>query len=159
MPITALFIAAQALAASPHLSVFEPVIGGCWRAEFSATVTDTHCFEPIFGGAHVRDRHEVRQNGRTVYAGETIYSDDGGKLVFTYVNSLGGVGRGTVNALPSGLQFAGSMRASPARAPEAINSEWRFTGHSSYEVRSISNIAGSPTPVLTFRRIPDSKDR
>ena len=153
--IAAFLVAAQILSPSPHLSVFQPVIGGCWKAEFSATMNDTHCFEPLFGGAHVRDRHEVRQNGKTVYAGETIYSDDGGTLVFTYVNSLGGVGRGSVRASTDGLQFVGSMRASPARAPETINSEWRFNSPGSYEVRSISNGAGSPGPALTYHRIND----
>jgi hypothetical protein len=86
-----LILAAQS-AASPvaDLSAFKPFVGACWRAEFSATINDTHCFEAMYGGAHVRDRHEVKSDGKIVYAGETIYSADGPNLVFTYVNSLGG---------------------------------------------------------------------
>ena len=159
MTIAPLLVAAQVLAASSHLSVFEPVIGGCWQAEFSPTLNDTHCFEPVYGGAHVRDRHEVRQNGKTVYAGETIYSDEGGRLVFTYFNSTGGVGGGTVAPVAAGLQFQGSMRASPGKTPEAINTEWRFTAPGTYEVRSMPDITGSANPVLKFHRISDLQNR
>src|ERR1700756_2846142 len=92
-----LLLAAQAAAPpAADLAAFKPFIGACWRSGFSATVNDTHCFEAMFGGAHVRDRHEVKENGKTIYAGETIYSADGPDLVFTYVNSLGGVGQGKV---------------------------------------------------------------
>ena len=76
MMLLALVAAAQA--ASPdRLAILAPLVGGCWRAEFSATVADTHCFEAVYNGAHVRDRHEVRDGGKTVYAGETVYSADG----------------------------------------------------------------------------------
>ena len=86
-----LFLAAQAAAPiATDLAAFKPFVGACWRAEFTASVNDIHCFEAMYGGAHVRDRHEVKDNGQTIYAGETIYSADGPDLVFTYVNSLGG---------------------------------------------------------------------
>ena len=69
MPFLGLLIAAQAVSAhAPSLSPFKPFIGACWRADFSATVHDTHCFESMYGSAHVRDRHEVQDKGKTVYA-------------------------------------------------------------------------------------------
>ena len=56
--------------------------------------TDVHCFAAVYGGEHVRDRHVVKVGGKTVYAGETLYSVEDGKISFTYWNSLGGVGHG-----------------------------------------------------------------
>ena len=132
--------------------MFQPLIGGCWQTNFSPTLSDTHCFEPVYGGAHVRDRHEVGQNGKTVYAGETIYSDAGARLVFTYFNSTGGVGGGTVAPVASGLHFQRSMRAASGKASEPINSEWRFTAPGTYEVRSLPDIGASAHPVLKFHR-------
>ena len=79
----------------------------------------------MYGGAHIRDRHEVQDGGKTVYAGETIYSADGPDLVFTYVNSLGGVGQGKVGSAGSLLGFTGTMRASPNKSEEPIDAEWR----------------------------------
>ena len=147
MMMVALLLAVQPTAA-PSLDLFKPVVGSCWRTEFSSTMHDTHCFEAMYGGAHVRDRHEVQQNGKTVYAGETIYSADGSELVFTYVNSLGGIGRGTVEPQAAGLKFAGSMRGSPGDRSQPVAGEWRFTSADSYQVRS------EGSPVRTFRRVP-----
>ena len=158
-------IALALLAAAPSsqsadLSPFNPFVGACWRADFTATVHDTHCFEQLYGGAHVRDRHEVRDNGKTVYAGETIYSADGDSLVFTYVNSLGGVGHGAARAGGGKLRFSGSMRGSPADAPQPIDSEWRVIDADHYEVRSLvpskSSQAGKP---LVFTRVAEPRPK
>jgi len=114
----------------------------------------------MYGGAHVRDRHEVKENGKTVYAGETIYSADGPDVVFTYVNSLGGVGLGKVAAASAVLGFTGSMRASPDRAEEPINSQWRLIDTDHYEVRSLV-VSGSAEPgkPLVFTRVTEAKPR
>lgn len=116
--IGAAFLLSVVAAVAPpaDLAPFGPFVGSCWRADLSATVQDMHCFEALYGGAHVRDRHEVRDNGKTIYAGETIYSGDGSRLVFTYINSLGGVGHGTARADKIKLRFIGHMRASPTDA-------------------------------------------
>jgi hypothetical protein len=149
--LLALLIVAQAdIAKAPDLSAFKPFVGACWRADFSAKVRDTHCFQSIYGGAHVRDRHEVRDSGKVVYAGETTYSADGPDLVFTYVNSMGGVGQGKVGAEGSLLGFTGTMRASPDKAEQPIDSEWRIIDADHYEVRSLVRPTGK---VLTFTRV------
>ncbi|HEX3421840.1 MAG TPA: hypothetical protein VHS33_00350 [Sphingomicrobium sp.] len=154
-----LLLAAQA-AAPADLSAFKPFVGACWRASFSATVNDTHCFEAMYGGAHVRDRHEVKEGGRTVYAGETIYSADGPDLVFTYVNSLGGVGSGKVAASNAVLGFTGSMRASPDKAQEPIDTEWRIIDSDHYEVRTPAAPKDSqPEKPLVFSRVTEAKPR
>ena len=88
-------------------------------------------------GAHVRDRHEVTDNGKAIYAGETIYSLDGDATVFTYFNSMGGVGRGSVTVEGSKLRFVGAMRATPGKPEQRIDSEWSGIGSKGYEVRSL----------------------
>ena len=150
-----LALVAAAQAASPdRLAILAPLVGGCWRAEFSATVADTHCFEAVYNGAHVRDRHEVRDGGKTVYAGETVYSADGPDVVFTYFNSLGGVGHGKVRSAAGGIGFTGTMRSAPDQKPEAIGSEWRILDSDHYEVRTlVQGSAGTPHKPLTFTRV------
>jgi hypothetical protein len=77
------------------------LVGHCWRGQLPDGNEDVHCFESVYGGQHVRDRHEVT-GGAEIYRGETLYSWDGaaGAVAYTYWNSLGGVSRGTMRALP-----------------------------------------------------------
>ena len=161
MTLLVFAIAAQAVIAQPaSLDVFKPFVGACWRADFSATVNDIHCFEEMYGGAHIRDRHEVRDGGKTVYAGETIYSADGSGSVFTYFNSLGGVGTGTVSGADKRLGFKGTMRASPDKPAQAIDSEWRIVDADHYEVRSLVKSSSSGgVPVLKFARVKEPAER
>lgn len=140
--------------AGAELPMFEPFVGACWRAQFSATVNDTHCFEAMYGGAHVRDRHEVKEGGKVIYAGETIYSVEGPDVVFTYVNSTGGIGRGKVSRAGEILKFAGAMRGSPDKAPEPIDSEWHVIDDDHYEVRSLVKSPSNPISApLKFTRV------
>jgi uncharacterized protein YndB with AHSA1/START domain len=93
----------------PLRSELEPLrflVGHCWRGEFKNGAVDVHCFEGAYGGQHVRDRHEVTGPGAP-YRGETLYSWDGAarRVGYTYWNSSGGVSRGTMAAIPEGLDF------------------------------------------------------
>jgi hypothetical protein len=153
--LLALLIAAQAVEASPAtLAPFKPFLGSCWRASFSATTTDNHCFEAMYGGAHIRDRHEVKDGGQVVYAGETIYSADGPGLVFTYFNSLGGVGLGKVGSTEGMLGFTGTMRASPDKPEQSIDSQWKIIGPDRYQVQSMVRTKSDELPpALTFIRV------
>ena len=148
-------IAALLLAAAqPALVPFAPFVGSCWVADFSATISDTHCFELMYDGAHVRDRHEVREDGKPVYAGETIYSIDGAEIIFAYYNSLGGVGRGTLAPSGKRLRFTGQMRASPDKPQEPIDSEWLVVDDDHYEVRSLVPSASTAgKEAIRFRRV------
>jgi hypothetical protein len=149
-----LMVAQVATAQPPSLSPFHAFLGSCWRAQISAKVQDTHCFEAMYGGAHVRDRHEMREGAKTTYAGETIYSADGPDLIFTYVNSLGGVGQGKVGSADRLLGFSGTMRASPDKPEQPIDSEWRLIDARHYEVRSlVKSPDGRPRPALIFTRM------
>ena len=126
-----LFFFASVTAASPlaqpGLQPLARFVGHCWHGEAPGGAgTDTHCFEALYGGEHIRDRHNVDVGGKTVYAGETIYSIENGKIAFTYWNSLGGVGHGTGEATPAEISFAGEMRADPARATAPMQATWRL---------------------------------
>lgn len=135
-------LAAAATAPVSGLEAFDRLSGHCWEGRMSATALDVHCFEPVHGGAHVRDRHRVLVDGKPVYEGETLYSRDGGRVAFVYVNSQGGVGHG--EALPDGqgICFTGSMRGSPEAAPQAIASCWRWQAEGGYLV-----VTGAAEPV------------
>jgi hypothetical protein len=160
MIAVALLVAVQAVAGPPDLSAFKPFLGACWRADFSARVQDTHCFEAMYGGVHVRDRHEVRDAGKIIYAGETIYSADGPDLVFTYVNSLGGVGQGKVGTADNMVGFTGTMRPSPDKPEQEIDSEWRLIDADHYEVRSlVPSKNGQSDKPLTFVRVTKAKPK
>ena len=131
-----LMAAQMATASIADLSVFKPFIGACWRAELSPLTHDTHCFQAMYGRMHVRDRHEVRQKGKVVYSGETIYSLEGKSIVFTYYTSLGGIGRGTVTREGSTLTMKGSMRSTPADTPRPLISTWKIVDRDHYEVNT-----------------------
>ena len=120
-----------AAASAPILSqsALEPwatFVGHCWSgAAPGDRGIDTHCFESVYGGQHVRDRHEVKVDGKTVYAGETLYSVEGKDVTFTYWNSIGGVGRGKAAANGAELQFSGDIRATPGSPSEHFTASWR----------------------------------
>lgn len=129
---------AAAAAASPAdgLGVFDRLSGRCWEGKVSESALDVHCFEQIYGGAHVRDRHRVLIDGKPVYEGETIYSREAGRLMFIYLNSQGGVGHGEAKADARGICFTGEMRGEPEAAPQDIASCWHWRPDGGYSVSS-----------------------
>lgn len=110
------------------LKLFDRLVGKCFIAKVGPNSTDGHCFEAVYGGKHVRDRHRVIVDGKLVYGGETIYSRSGDEFVFTYINTLGGVGHGKAKAAPTGITFTGSMRGAPSSPPQSMDSTWRWQG-------------------------------
>ena len=135
--IPLLFLAAASTGptlAQPALQPLAPFVGHCWRGDAPGGAgTDTHCFEAVYGGEHIRDRHKVEVSGKTVYAGETLYSVENGKIAFTYWNSLGGVGRGTAEPTAAAINFAGEMREDPSSAKTPMHATWRLSA-SGYDV-------------------------
>ena len=129
------------------------LVGHCWRGEFQDSgAVDTHCFEPVYDGKHIRDRHEVT-GGKSIYRGETIYSwnAETKRVEFVYFNSLGGVSRGSLAARDGILDFADQEYRGPDGAKMTIHTQWRPTD-SSYEVVNIKNgVTGSGG--LTYRRV------
>ena len=117
----------------PALAFFAPLLGKCFAASLSPTAIDRHCFSAVYAGVHVRDTHVVTVGGKAVYSGETIYSATGDGVEFTYLNSTGGVGHGTVTVQSSSATFAGSMKGHPGAKPKPINSQWTL-GQGGYDV-------------------------
>ena len=64
-----------------------------------------------------------------------MYSVEAGDIVFTYWNSLGGVGRGRATANGADIRFTIAMRATPDAAPQTAETIWH-TAANSYEVTS-----------------------
>ena len=122
-----LFAAAAASAPTLNQAALQPwssFVGHCWSGAAPGKGVDTHCFESVYGGQHVRDRLEVTIEGKAVYAGETLYSVEGKNVTFTYWNSIGGVGRGRATANGDKLEFSGDIRTTPASPSEHFTASW-----------------------------------
>jgi hypothetical protein len=133
-----------AVAASPIIQVplqpFAPLVGHCFVGPLAGSDgTDRHCFESVYGGQHVRDRHVVTVGGKAVYEGETIYSAKGTQVIFTYWNSLGGLGTGTADFASDLWRFSGTVHGTPNGKEQPIAIAWKL-GSGGYEVSS----AGQP---------------
>jgi hypothetical protein len=127
--------AAASAPAQAGLAPFAAFAGHCWRGEAPGHAgIDTHCFEWVYGGQHLRDRHVVTLDGKPVYQGEALYSVERGKVTFTYWNSLGGLGRGTATIAGDDYHFAGTIHAEANSPEEEMIADWR-KAPTSYEVR------------------------
>ena len=133
-----LLLAAAAAATTPTDGPLQPLaflVGHCWRGEFRGTgKVDTHCFEPVYGGKHIRDRHEV-VGGKDVYSGETVFSwnADARKVEFVYFNSLGGVGKGGMKPGAHELIFDDELHVMPDGKQVGFSTVWRRVGEHSYD--------------------------
>ena len=115
----------QPALAQAALQPWQSFVGQCWSGPApGGKAVDVHCFESVYGGQHVRDRHEVKVGDKVVYAGETLYSVEGDAVTFTYWNSLGGVGRGKASANGAELSFSGEMRGEPSGASRGFTATW-----------------------------------
>jgi hypothetical protein len=143
----AFLAAAAASTLQPSLQPWSALVGHCWVGQAPGnTGTDKHCFESIYGGQHVRDRHAVTVNGREVYAGETIYSVHGPKVIFTYWNSIGGLSTGEAKIAGDEWRFSGTIHATAASADEPMAAAWKMIPDG-YEV-----LDGSAAKPRLFKR-------
>lgn len=142
-------------AVRPGLEPLGFLVGHCWRGELPSGEPDTHCFEPVYGGQHIRDRHEVAVAVGRTYAGETFYSVDGaGGVEFTYYNSLGGVSRGTMRAGEGRLNFGNEEYRGPDGRRITISVFWRPLGDDAYEVVTASADSQEMNGTVVYRRLP-----
>jgi hypothetical protein len=135
----------QAAAANPaqagsHVSLREPLrplaflVGSCWTGTFpGGTSTDTHCFEAVFGGMFVRDRHVVR-GGKQPYEGETLYAWDPAKqkVTYTYWASDGAISTGTMEARGDTLRFSESYAGNTGGL--TLQNVWTVTGSDAFDI-------------------------
>ena len=155
--LRARFAGSGAAAPAPPGEPLAPLaflVGHCWRGEFSGGAKDTHCFESVFDGRHVRDRHEVAGPGEP-YRGETLYSWNAaqGRVEYTYWNSLGGVSRGTMAAKAGILDFGDESYTGPNGERMTMSTLWRRVGDDSYEAVTVSKAGATPDRVVRYRRV------
>jgi hypothetical protein len=139
-------VASPTKLAEPPLQPLAALIGHCWAGPAPGSAgMDKHCFESIYGGQHVRDRHSVTVNDKEVYAGESVYSARGPQVIFTYWNSLGGLGTGTAVISGDAWRFNGTIHATASSNEVPITATWKFVP-GGYEVTE-----GSDQPRLLKR--------
>lgn len=137
---------------------FEPMaflVGHCWEGKFEGRETDTHCFDAVYGGQHIRDRHEVT-GGQGVYRGETVYSRDGQVVSYTYWNSLGGVSRGSMKGAGEKLDFGVEHHRTKDGRDIAITTQWQRKGDEAYEAVTASQQMPSMNRTVTYRLVPET---
>ena len=130
------------------------LIGHCWRGEFRNGSVDTHCFESVFGGQHVRDRHEVT-GPNAPYLGETLYSWNGeaNRVDYTYWNSAGGVSRGSMVPKGDSLDFGNETYTGPDGRKTTISTRWRKVGADAYEAISTAGADPTGSRVVRYTRV------
>jgi hypothetical protein len=119
--------ATSASFAQPPLQPLAALVGHCFAGPAPGNSgIDRHCFESVYGGQHVRDRHVVTVDGRDVYAGETVYSAKGPQIIFTYWNSLGGLGTGDAMIAGEEWKFSGTIHATATSAEQPMTATWKI---------------------------------
>ena len=117
--------------------------GSCWKGTFpDGKRTDEHCYEWVYAGKFLRDRHTVK-GGEAPYGGETIYYWDAeSKLVhYLYFNVLGGVSKGTVTPADGVLYFP-EEKYSDGKTEQTYRSTWRRDGDDAYIAVSEVKVPG-----------------
>jgi hypothetical protein len=102
MIFAAIAIAAAA-APPPALQPFVFLTGHCWRTTLKEGPTDTHCF--TVEGSTIRDRHNVRKDGKVIYSGTAIFSVKGGRLHYVYDGSAGVHDEGLMHSSDDKIEF------------------------------------------------------
>ncbi len=108
--------------------------GSCWKGTFAGrNVTDEHCFQWIYDGRFLRDRHVVLGDS-VPYEGETTYAWDAPhkQIVYWYIARPGFYSQGTVEPSGHTLLFHDNLRTSQARQ---LRTTWSGSGPDSYTVR------------------------
>ena len=108
--------------------------GQCWSGPFGdGKTTDEDCFEWVYDGRFLRDRHIVR-GGKKPYRGETLYYWDaaGNSITYIYFNSDGGVSRGTARAEGDTLVFPSERHTFEGGATREYGTTWKREGDDRY---------------------------
>jgi hypothetical protein len=133
------------------------LVGSCWTGTFpDGKATDTHCFEPVFEGQFLRDRHVVR-GAKKAYAGESLYAWDPKqkKVTYMYWNSDGGISTGVAEpGSPGEITFPEEHTSSGGET--TLKSVWTRRGDDAYDVWSAQKKDGQWREMwrMTLRRDP-----
>ncbi|HEY0627913.1 MAG TPA: SRPBCC family protein [Sphingomicrobium sp.] len=152
-----MLILLAALAAEPATipPAFQPMaflVGHCWEGKFENGQVDTHCYDSLYDGQHIRDRHEVK-GGKKLYRGETIYSRDGQGVSYTYWNSVGGVSRGSMKGDGDRLDFGTERHRTKDGKDIAIATHWQRQGADAYQSVTSSADLPSMNRTVVYRRV------
>ena len=158
MILIALALAASQPAPPPPPSInftkpfagMEFLLGHCWQGTFDDGKIDIHCFEPVYRGALIRDRHEVTGG----YGGETLYNWDADRTLteYNYWNSAGEVSRGTMRERDGLLDFGDEVYRNINGRETRISTTWRKLDETSYEVRATSSANPTGSRVVRYTR-------
>ena len=132
--------------------------GHCWKGSFPGQAqTDEHCFEWLYDGRFLRDRHAVHGEGHADYLGETTYYWDPalGQIQYLYIENQGGFSKGSVSASGDGLMFPPTTYVDGGKQ-QVYRSHWKRSGDDAYE--SINEFQGkegwSTAWKVTMRKQP-----
>lgn len=122
------------------------LIGHCWQGTFAGASgkSDTHCFSRIYGGRFVRDEHVVHPgDGTPDQFGESIYLWDSaaGQLQYVYIESGGGILRGTVTAEGDALIFPAAAYIENGKSMN-VRARWQPAGDDAYDVTTEFEVQG-----------------
>ncbi|WP_229506441.1 hypothetical protein [Massilia sp. BJB1822] len=129
-------LAAEVPAAAARLAPLAFLAGHCWRGDMpGGKANDTHCFEWLYGGHYLRDRHVVRAPGRPDYEGETLYFYDHGRqqIAYIYYENAGGIGRGLALGEGERLVFPEAEFVSASGSKLVYRATWQRIGDAAYE--------------------------
>ncbi len=131
----------------------------CWQGSIGdGSRIDKHCFEPMYDGKHLRDRHVVTDAaGKVTYEGETIYAFNGKarRIEYAYFSSDGAVSYGSVSAKDGGqvLDFGDETFNGPDGKELKISTEWRRVGDDAYEAVSRAGFMPTGRRVTRYERV------
>jgi hypothetical protein len=132
------FGAAGAGAQAPEAGNFEPMaflVGSCWKGTFpDGKSADEHCYEWVWGGKFVRDRHVVK-SARPDYEGETLFAWDASRkqIVFWYFTNQGFYTTGALEPRDGELVIPETVVGEKTTERKTVI---RPNGRDSYTVRS-----------------------
>lgn len=141
---------AQADDANKVRAELEPLaflVDACWKGDFpGGKQTDIHCFDAVYDGAHIRDRHAVN-GGPSLYRGETIWSwnGDAQNISFVYWNSLGGVSTGSATPDGEKFSFPDETYKGPDGETVTVSTFWENITKDSYEQLSVETFSNGET--------------
>ncbi len=146
-------LAAQALA-TPQLEPLAFLAGHCWQGNFADGTVDTHCFEPVYGGRFIRDRHQVAM-GASIYAGESLYgwNAETGRVEYTYWNTSGGISRGSMTVRGAVLDFGDEVYRGRDGREMQIATTWHKIDDTAYETRAANAADPTGSRVVRYTRI------
>lgn len=125
--------AAPAEAPNNPLQPLQFLVGHCWAGDFpNGMGKDTHCFEPMYGGKFIRDKH-VLHGKQGDYLGETTYAFDPRQkqIVYWYFSSDGDIDSSSVLPVADGFDFPERHLTQPQDV--TMRTHWKRNGDDRYE--------------------------